>query len=1064
MNNTPNKQDCGTGRCAPINRRDFLKAAGLTATGALTAGLPVMAGPFKESDFEKLIPADKKLDPDWVKSLFARDSRTVYRNKELKYIGMPVGGICAGHLYIAGDGKLWLWDIFNRFYKGVAGKGSRGENYVNPLEPASPLDQGFAIRLTSKGDSQLRTLDRAGFSDISFCGEYPIATVDYRDDQAPVEVTLKAYSPFTPLNALDSGMPATVMQYVVRNTSGDDVKVELAGWLENATCLYSANQSQGIRRNSIIRHDGLTLLNCTTEEQTEKARQSVRPDILFEDFEEPTYENWQTTGTAFGKGPIEKAKMPQYQGDVGSRGKFLVNSHNTRQGEDVRAGDAHVGTLTSRDFTVERNYINFLIGGGDHKGETCVNLIIDGKIVRTATGKNDNRMQPHSFDVRDLQGKTAGLQVVDNYSGGWGNIGIDHIVFSDKPRESPIKLSEQPDFGTMALALLKSTEEDRACPSISDGKFLETLFSAKGGEACPTTAAKPFGTKLKGALGRAFTLRPGATATVTFVVCWHFPNLRLQGFGSVVGRYYANWFFSAEEVAVCISTHFDSLSRQTQLWHDTWYDSTLPYWFLDRTFVNISTLATSTAYRFRDGRFYGWEGVGCCQGTCTHVWHYAQAVARIFPELERDLRRRTDYGIAFNSETGAIGHRGEFARSAADDGQAGAILRTYREHQMSPDSTFLKRSWNNVKKAVTYLINKDSDSDGMVEGAQPNTLDAAWYGKIAWLNSLYLAALRAAEAMALEVGDTAFAEQTRKIFDRGREQLVKLLFNGEYFIQIPDLEHMDAIGADTGCYIDQVFGQGWAFQVGLGRLYSEKHIKSALRSLWKYNFTPDVGPFKEVYKKGRPYALAGDAGMIMCTWPKGGKRKDWEKHWQFGYFNECMTGFEYQVAGHMLWEGMLKEGLAVTRAIHDRYHARLRNPFNEIECSDHYARAMASYGVFLAACGYEYHGPKGHLAFAPKLTPENFRAAFTAAEGWGTFGQKRTGKTQQETITIKWGRLRLRTLAFEVSESCPVGNVKVTADGRAVQAPFKRTGNRVDITLDSDTSITTGQSIEVLLS
>ena len=91
---------------------------------------------------------------------------------------------------------------------------------------------------------------------------------------------------------------------------------------------------------------------------------------------------------------------------------------------------------------------------------------------------------------------------------------------------------------------------------------------------------------------------------------------------------------------------------------------------------------------------------------------------------------------------------------------------------------------------------------------------------------------------------------------------------------------------------------------------------------------------------------------------------------------------------------MVQEGLAITRAIHDRYHASRRNPWNEVECGDHYARAMASYGVFLAACGYEYHGPKGHLAFAPRLTPEDFRAAFTTAEGWGTFSQKRDGGTR----------------------------------------------------------------------
>ena len=263
---------------------------------------------------------------------------------------------------------------------------------------------------------------------------------------------------------------------------------------------------------------------------------------------------------------------------------------------------------------------------------------------------------------------------------------------------------------------------------------------------------------------------------------------------------------------------------------------------------------------------------------------------------------------------------------------------------------------------------------------------------------------------------------------------------------MPDPKHLDAIGADTGCYIDQVFGQSWAFQVGLGRLYSPEHIKKALQSLWKYNFAPDVGPFKAVYKRGRPYALAGDGGLIMCSWPKGGKREGWKKHWQFMYFNECMTGFEYQVAGHMIAEGMLKEGLAITRAIHDRYDAALRNPYNEIECSDHYARAMAGFGVYLAACGYQYHGPKAFLAFAPKLTPENFTAAFTAAEAWGTFSQEREPEKQTERIQIKYGKLRISTLRFEMPQTSKPGKVTAKIDNKMI--PIDHAFGEGSLTID----------------
>ena len=134
-----------------------------------------------------------------------------------------------------------------------------------------------------------------------------------------------------------------------------------------------------------------------------------------------------------------------------------------------------------------------------------------------------------------------------------------------------------------------------------------------------------------------------------------------------------------------------------------------------------------------------------------------------------------------------------------------------------------------------------------------------------------------------------------------------------------------------------------------------------------------------------------------------------EVTWQMGYFHECMSGFEHQVAAHMMAEGMAEESLVLTRMIHDRYHASKRNPFNEIECSDHYARAMASYGTFVTACGFHYHGPKGWLQFDPVITPEDFRAPFTTAEGWGTYEQKRTEESFQASIQLRYGNLQLNT-------------------------------------------------------
>jgi hypothetical protein len=174
-----------------------------------------------------------------------------------------------------------------------------------------------------------------------------------------------------------------------------------------------------------------------------------------------------------------------------------------------------------------------------------------------------------------------------------------------------------------------------------------------------------------------------------------------------------------------------------------------------------------------------------------------------------------------------------------------------------------------------------------------------------------------------------------------------------------------------------------------------------------------------------------------------------------------MNGFEHQVAGHMIWEGLVQEGLAIERAVHDRYHAAKRNPWNEVECGDHYARSMASYGVFLAACGFEYNGPKGEIGFAPRLTPENFRAPFTAAEGWGTYSQKSGGNGQKSIMAVKWGRLKVQTLSL--ANTLATG-VSVTLGGRAVAATHRLEERRLTVALSEPVVVTPGQDLEIIVS
>jgi len=220
--------------------------------------------------------------------------------------------------------------------------------------------------------------------------------------------------------------------------------------------------------------------------------------------------------------------------------------------------------------------------------------------------------------------------------------------------------------------------------------------------------------------------------------------------------------------------------------------------------------------------------------------------------------------------------------------------------------------------------------------------------------------------------------------------------------------------------------------------------------------------------------MRGEAGLLMCTFP----RSDWDYQqakgkgpdWAAGYFNECMNGFEYQVAGHMIWEGLVTEGLAVTRAVHDRYHPSRRNPWNEVECGDHYARSMASYGAFLAACGFEYHGPHGHLGFAPRVSsetaggPSEFKAAFTTAQGWGSFSQRSASDALTFRIDLKWGVLALRSLAFQLPEKLSPVTVEVTSDRRRLSCHHSVEGQRILLTLQTVINLHPNQMLEIRIS
>jgi non-lysosomal glucosylceramidase len=903
-----------------IKRRDFLKSTGILTASLLASRMPAIAGPFLPGELNGLqIPFDKKLDPQWVRSLYKRGTVTTYfkSKNELQYIGMPVGGITCGTVYLRGDGRLWLWDIFNKNQEGIEpkvvdwqeGKENKkirprdGSAYIAPAKNIYPLEQGFAVKIEYEDKSIIKKFQEEDWDEIEFEATYPMAIIRYIDKTLPVEISLQVYSPFIALDEENSGLPASVFSFQFNNKSKKPLKVALLGWLENKAGIYSAKTEAQERFNKTV---------------TDKGFRAVEGSVR------------------------NKSNLSNQQSD-------------------------------SKATNIEDSYFS------------------------------------------------------------------------------------QPDYGSMCIASLNDASKVNTNLS---WPFSENSFDKNDNNE----AIKTVDEKLIGAVISSHQILPGKTVSSNFVISWFFPNLKLKGIEGE-GRYYQNQFHSAGEVAQDIQRNFKKLSSQSKLWKETWYDdSTLPRWFLERTFLNISALASTSCHRFKSGRFYAWEGVGCCPGTCTHVWQYAQSVARIFPGLEKETRENIDLGIALEPN-GAIGYRAEADMNPAIDGQAGTILRFYREHEMSADDTFLKNCWKKIKETIQFVLNADKNKDGMEDTPMENTLDAVWSGEISWIVGLCIAAVKAGEMMAEEMNDTAFADECKEYVAKGKKNMDEKLFNGEYFIHRPDTkEDRKHLGSYDTCDIDQVYGQSWAFQVGLERIIDKEKTLSALKSLWKYNYTPDVGPYIKEHPGGRPYALAGEGGMIMNTNPKDEAKPYGEDvTWQVGYFNECMSGFEHQVASHMMAEGMTDEALVLSRTIHDRYHAYKRNPFNEIECSDHYARAMASYGTFVTACGFEYHGPRGYISFAPKWDKENFKAPFITAKGWGSYSQKIQNGKQVYHFEVKYGSLRLHKINLQTIGELSTKKVVAVIGTQKIKLKHQQNENKILLEFLKPLQIQTNQTLIIII-
>jgi uncharacterized protein (DUF608 family) len=518
-----------------------------------------------------------------------------------------------------------------------------------------------------------------------------------------------------------------------------------------------------------------------------------------------------------------------------------------------------------------------------------------------------------------------------------------------------------------------------------------------------------------------FALAPGAKRTITLLLAWYVGRSSLSaGKTSVEDTttyrpWYAGRFAGIDEMAAHWRRAYPDRRAGAARFRDCFYDTSLPPEVVEAVAANLAILKTPTVLRQEDGRLWSWEGCsdasGCCHGSCTHVWNYAQAIPHLFPALERTLRE-----TEFNVSQDATGHQ-TFRTplpirvpvhevQAAADGQLGGIMKVYREWRIGGDTGWLRALWPRVRASLDYcMATWDPRGMGVIEEPHHNTYDIEFWGPDGMCTSFYLGALAAAIAMGRELGQDVSTYRER--LAAGMRALDQDLFNGEYFFQKVEwrglsapspLEVKAAVGEGTyspearvllekegpkyqygtGCLSDGVLGAWMAEVCGVPVPVEPAKVASHLEAVHRYNFRADLS---EHANPQRPtYACGNEAGLLLCTWPRGGKPS-----LPFVYSDEVWTGIEYQVASHLMIVGRVEQGLEIVRACRARYDGRVRNPFDEYECGHWYARAMSSYAMLQALTRASYDAVTRTLHLHPQR-PGDFRSFLSTATGYGTVG------------------------------------------------------------------------------
>ena len=467
--------------------------------------------------------------------------------------------------------------------------------------------------------------------------------------------------------------------------------------------------------------------------------------------------------------------------------------------------------------------------------------------------------------------------------------------------------------------------------------FLETLR-----RTVERIGADGFGST---ALCARVVLAPGEKKTVSFTLSWFFPNYFAPD-GRRLGHYYETLFGDAGAVEAFLRNNRDKVFDRAKAFSDLLYATDWPEVYPDSWSAHLSTLVKSSCY-IRDGRFGLWEGQGYCGFHTTDITYHASfGLVALFPELQK---RQMLMGAAFQREDGRVPHCFSPDLNHVDDGfdrvdmNNQFALMTLRDYLYTGDREYLGAMWPHVIRAMDSIASLDENGDGLPDhGTKRNTYDA-WNlsGTPVYISVLWLAALKAAAAIAGEMKDAVREKAWRETLEKGLASLEKLLWNGEYY----DLWR-DGTQVDQCLMTDQLDGEWFLRAAGIGGNLEDGRVRAVLKVIFGHNFDPDDGLINASCPEGKAITLATHGNcQAEAVW----------------------TGIGYAMASLCLFVGLREPADEVVEAIHFN-QARLGYLWSHWECGHHYTRPLSSWTTLTAMLGLRVDAARKTVSLCPILS------------------------------------------------------------------------------------------------